>query len=54
MSWMPPELAINPEDKQYVCEDCGIRQFAEKFTNEDNYDTVCDDCNDERKDNGNN
>ena len=54
MSWMPPELAINPEDKQYICEDCGTRKFAEKFTSEDNYDMVCNECLKEKEDNENN
>ena len=44
MSWMPPELAVSPEDKEHKCSECNFVQFAEEFTNENSIDLVCNDC----------
>ena len=45
MSWMPPELAVPPEDRKYKCSDCGFMKWAEEFTDDKtNYDVVCNDC----------
>jgi formylmethanofuran dehydrogenase subunit E len=44
MSWMPPELAVYPEDESHRCNDCGFMKWAEEFNRDDNYDMVCDDC----------
>ena len=52
MSWMPPELAISPEDRKHRCDDCGFMKWAEEFTdNVDYYDNICNDCNNDRKEN---
>ena len=46
MSWMPPELAVNPEDKKYECYHCGSMKWAEEFTDSDYdyYEMICNDC----------
>jgi len=45
MSWMPPELAVQPEDRKHKCNDCGFMKWAEEFTDDKtNYDVVCNDC----------
>mgnify|MGYP003153424050 CR=1 FL=1 len=51
MSWMPPELAVPPEDKKHECSDCGLRKWAEEFTDDkSNFDFVCNDCYEEEED----
>ena len=44
MSWMPPELAVHPEDRKHKCSDCGVMRWAEEFNRENNYDVICNDC----------
>ena len=45
MSWMPPELAVHPEERKHKCSDCGFMKWAEEFTDDKtNYDVVCNDC----------
>ena len=51
MSWMPPELAVHPEERKNDCSDCGSMKWAEEFNREDNYDMVCNDCYEEKEDN---
>ena len=51
MSWMPPELAVPPEEHKYKCSDCGFMKWAEEFTDDKaNYDVVCNDCYEEEED----
>ena len=49
MSWMPPELAVHPEDRKHECSNCGFMKWAEEFNRDNNYDMVCDDCYEEQK-----
>ena len=52
MGWMPPELAVHPEEKKSKCSDCESMKWAEEFTDDEtSYDTVCNDCYEEIKEN---
>ena len=46
MGWMPPELAVHPEEKKYKCSDCESMKWAEEFTDSDYdyYEMICNDC----------
>ena len=50
MSYTGPENELLPGEHQIICPSCEFKKFEEEFTDDEtNFDTICNDCYEEKE-----